>query len=213
MQTSFAPKLIALAVATLAPTAALAGARERGFQSWAIGQAYMEAGAFTLAAATSETAYRQRVELFRGWDLDWLVPLSAAALQFESPKTKALLIALLSGAWIAAQRNGDLLSKIDAPHAEGHTHHVSVANRIVGDLSMKLGLKPARKWAWVGPLALSFADGEFTPSQVMGFAGTVANAMTLSAYRHPERSIERTLRGTVPGWLTGYGLGVAGRML
>lgn len=213
MQTSFAPKLIALATSTLAPAAALTSAQRDGWLNWLIGQSYMEAGAVTLAAATSEIAYRQRVEAFRGWNLDWFVPLTVAALQFESPKTKAIMIAILTGAWLAAQKSGDLLGKIDAPHAEGHTHHVSVANRIVGDLSMKLGLKPARKWAWVGPLALSLADGEFTPAQVMGFTGTVANTMSLSAYRHPERAIERTARGTIPAWAAGYGLGLAGRLM
>ncbi len=213
MQTSFSPKLIALATSTLAPAATLTSAQRTGWLDWLIGQAYMEAGAITLAAATSEAAYRQRVEEFRGWNLDWFVPLTVAALQFENAKTKAIMIAALTGAWLAAQRNGDLLDKIDAPHAEGHTHHVSVANRIVGDLSMKLGLKPARKWAWLGPLALSFADGEFTPAQVMGLTGTMANVMALSAYRHPERAITRTVRGTLPAWLAGYGLGLAGRLM
>lgn len=212
-QSSFSPKLIALAVSTLAPAAALTSARRDGWLDYLIGQSYLKTAALTLAAATSEAAYRQGVEEFRGWDLDWFVPSVVAALQFDEPRTKAALITLLTGAWIAAQRDGDLLGKFDLPHADAHTHHISIANRIVGDLSMKLGLRPARKWSWLAPLALSFADGEFTPAQVSGLIGTLASTLTLSAFRQPTRPASHTLSATVPSYAVGYGLGFAGRFL
>ena len=62
----------------------------------------------------------------------------------------------LGGAWLLVRaRKPDLLGQIDQDLPAGHTHHLSAAQRVVGDAVIAVGPRPGRKWAGVGLAALS----------------------------------------------------------
>lgn len=66
------------------------------------------------------------------------------ALKAENSTVRNAALVAIGGAWVAANQKGvDPLAEIDANHAEGHTHHVSAATRLIGDTIIKLGPKPA----------------------------------------------------------------------
>ncbi|MGB1251860.1 MAG: DUF5693 family protein [Candidatus Promineifilaceae bacterium] len=215
MATSFAPKLIGLAVTSLAPVAALTSAQEGSLFAWLSANAYNEAGAIALATATTGVPYQLAVEEYRGFGLDFLVPLVGAALQVESGKLRTALLASVVGAWVYSLRdnNGDLIGKIDAPPAEAHVHHVSLANRIFGDLAIQLGPRPARKWAGLAPLGLALASGEGVTADFGRVVGTLGAVLGLSSYRQPVRGLVRTTEGTLPSYGGGAGLGLLVKLL
>lgn len=182
--TSYAPKLIALTVATLAPVAAHHGGTRPGRRrhpetpaggvlprhspddlppaasddgaAWLRGLIYQVAAAATLAAATSGSEYYLRIEEYRSFNLDWSVPLAAGALSFPHALLRAGALAGLVGTWgLAVKGDIDPLARLDPGHAEGHTHHISAAQRLIGDAVMALGPRPARKWAGLAPFGVA----------------------------------------------------------
>ena len=215
MKTSFAPKLISLAATTLAPVAAMSSSQNGGLVDWLIGLCYTEASAAVLATATTGSAYQLGVEEYRGFGLDMLIPLTAAALQIKSRKLQFGLLAGTGAAWVYSLRdnNGDLFGKIDAPPAEGHVHHVSVANRIFGDLAIKMGPRPARKWSGLAPLANAFVCFPGTTSDVAKVVSTFGAMLGLVGFRHPVRAVAPTTKGTLPSYAAGTALGLTTKLL
>jgi len=193
---SYAPKLIALAGTTLGPWAAANLPRT--------GPILQLANMAALAAVTSGPEYQLRIEGYRGFNLDWLVPLTAAALQLPNRNARLGVTAALAAGWLAARRvEPDLLSRFDPGHAEGHTHHISAAMAALGDLQMAVGPKPARKWSGLGPLlggvsALLTRRGRPDAAAAVRLLAAAGYALGLVSFRHPERSLAETLLLAAP---------------
>jgi ABC-type nickel/cobalt efflux system permease component RcnA len=210
---SYTPKLLALAAASLAPAAAILNGRDGSsgvsFQTLWTSLIGPPAAAASLAAITWNEEYHLRIEEYRGFNLDWLLPLASAVLTMPDRKLQIGLLTALGGAWmLARQRQADPLAQLDPAHALGHTHHISSAQRIVGDISIALGPKPGRKWAGLGPAAslLATALARQNQPQAAGIASFTAAAgymLGLVGFRRPERALTITLRESVPSYLVG----------
>jgi peptidoglycan/xylan/chitin deacetylase (PgdA/CDA1 family) len=192
---SYAPKLIALAAASLAPVAAHQAAKNDRALGLLSGVLMNAASAVAVAAATSDRDYRLRIEDYRGFNLDWLLPLASAALSIQSRALRLSMLAALGGAWwIANQRHIDPLALIDPAHAEGHTHHLSTFARTIGDVKIAIGPRPARKWTAAGPIGLALSRmlidrGNQDLSALAGAIGSIGYALGLVGFRRSERSI------------------------
>lgn len=216
---SYAPKLIALGATALTPIAVQQAARLDGAAGWLAGLAYQSTAAAALASSTSGQEYQLRIEAYKGFNLDWLVPLATAVLQLPYNGTKAAAWAVLAAAYLAArQQNLDVLSALDPGHAEGHTHHISAAMAAIGDLQMAIGPKPARKWAGLGPAATAVSlllanRGYKTGAVATAVLGTVGQTMGLVGFRHPERALQDTLQQATPSFAIGAGVGLLALLL
>lgn len=196
---SYAPKLIALAAAIGAPLAATASGQTPLAFRWLDSLIYPVGGATALAASTSGGDYQLRVEEFKGFNLEWALPLALTALKTKNQAAKTAALTAIGAAWLAASQRGvDALTTIDPNHDEGHTHHISAATRIIGDSMMKLGPRPARKWAGLGPIGAAIRS-----DSIASLLAPLGYAMGLVGYRRPERSLAITTKGT----LTSYGVG------
>jgi hypothetical protein len=210
---SYSPKLLALATATLAPIAALNQRKDNNLLvGWLESVLYPATAAATLAAVTSGSEYALRIESYRSYNLDWFIPLVAAARLLPDRRMQAVALVLLGAGWLAARQAKveDPLAAIDPAHAEGHTHHISGAAVLLGDTYMMLGPQPARKWAGLGPfgqgVSMALAGrGYGSGSAAMAYAGTAGYILGLAAFRRPERPLQVTLRQALPS----YGLGAA----
>ncbi|MBK8901513.1 MAG: hypothetical protein IPM53_10045 [Anaerolineaceae bacterium] len=216
---SYAPKLIALGATALTPIAVQQATRLDGAAGWLAGLAYQATAAAALATSTSGQEYQLRIEAYRGFNLDWMVPLATAVLQLPNNTSKAAALAVLGMGWLAArQQNLDVLSAIDPGHAEGHTHHISAAMATLGNIQMAIGPKPARKWAGVGPAASAVSlllanRGYKTAAGGTAVLGTVGQAMGLVGFRHPERALRDTLQQAAPSFAIGAGVGLLALLL
>lgn len=204
---SYAPKLLALA-ASLAPAAA----QGDDALEWAEGVAIQAAATTAVAVATSGQDYHLRVEEYRGFNLHWAIPLASAALKFRNPTMRIGSLSALALAWlIYTRRNIDPIARFDPAHAEGHTHHLSTASRIMGDVQIALGPQPARKWTGLGAVgvAASVALSSYNNGWATGVAllGALGNIFGLVGWRRPERALAVTAREALPSWALGLGLG------
>jgi hypothetical protein len=164
---------------------------------------------------TAGLEYVLRVEEYRGLGLDWLLPLAGATVDLPHKRLRLAALLALSGGWLVRRQGGggDLLARFDAAHAVGHTHHISTAMRVVGDLGILLGPRPARKWAGLGPLALAARRvlkrrGEENAAALAAYAGALGLALALTAFRRPERALSITARQALPSFAAGAGLGL-----
>ncbi|MEI2611117.1 MAG: DUF5693 family protein [Candidatus Promineifilaceae bacterium] len=211
---SYAPKLLGLGAAALSPVASLLAARQGG-AGWLAGAVYQVAGATTLATVTSGQEYQLRIEEYKGFNLDWLIPLAAAAWQIPQRGWRAGALAGLGGVWwFTRQRDVDLLAQADPGHAQGHTHHISAAMALVGDVLMTVGPKPARKWAGLGPAAQAVAlvlaqHGQKNGAIAAATTGVLGNMLGLVGFRRPERALTITAGASGRSWLVGAGVGLA----
>ncbi len=201
---SYAPKLLALAGAAAAPLAA-----DDPFT----GAAVHTAVASTLAALTTGQDYQLRVEEYRSLNADLFLPLAGVlARDLADPRLKTLALAMLGLGWYAAGKfNPDLLGSLDRDLPAGHTHHLSAAQRLVGDVLIALGPRPGRKWAGLGLAGLA-AAGVFRRSGRgdLAFAASclsaIGSAMLLAAFRRPERPLAETLPTVGKSWAWGGAL-------
>ncbi len=224
---SYAPKLLALGAAVLTPIAVQQAARRDGAAGWLAGLVYQATAAAALATSTSGQEYQLRIEAYKGFNLDWLLPLAAAILQLPNSSSKAAALAVLGAGWLAAQqRQLDLLAAIDPGHAEGHTHHISAAMAKIGDIQMAIGPKPARKWTGLGPAATAVslvlanrgdkqiaAGPVLSAVEVTAVLATVGQALGLVGFRHPERALKDTLQQAAPSFALGAGFGLLALIL
>jgi hypothetical protein len=197
---SYAPKLLALA-ASLAPLAAL---NVNDPVEWAEGALLQAGAAAAMAALTSGQDYHLQIEEYRGFGLDWLMPLATAALSIPNRALRVGTLASLAGLWaFCNQRHIDLLATFDPAHAEGHTHHLSAAARLIGDTKIALGLQPARKWFGLGAAgtALSLvlkSRGHNGLAASAALLGATGNALGLVGWRRPERALAVTMKEALP---------------
>ena len=210
---SYAPKLLALAGAAAAPAAAAFS--EDGWAAL-VGGAGVQAGtAAALAALTTGQDYQQHIEEYRSLNADLFLPLAAAAWRgLEDTRWRVAALAALGAAWYAANKVApDLLGRLDLDLPAGHTHHLSAAQRMIGDTLIALGPRPARKWAGLGlaagvvaALGRSMGAGTALPASLIAAAG---NAVMLAAFRRPERPLKETLPLVARSWEIGAAAGAA----
>lgn len=209
---AYTPKLVALGAAALGPVAALGASRNSG---WLSGVVYQTAALAALAAATSGQEPQLRIEDYKGFNLDALLPLTAAALTIPQTGLRTAVLTALAGGWLLLRQMGqtDLLAQFDRGHAEGHTHHISAATRFVGDTLMTLGPRPARKWAGLGPAGLATGvvlagHGRGDLAAVATFAGAAGNMFGLVGFRRSERALVDTLQQAAPSLAAGIAAGM-----
>lgn len=204
---SYAPKLLGLAAAAFGPIAAQ--------NNRLVGAVFHSAAIVALAAVTSGREYQLRVEEYRGFNLDWAVPLGALLQQLPDRRIRAAALTGLAIGWLAAQRRGmDLLVAVDPDHAEGHTHHISTAMATLGDIQKALGVRPARKWSGLGPLAggaasLFEGDDRAQGAFALRTLSTLGYTLSLVGFRRPERALAETWRLAGPSLSVGTAAGLA----
>jgi hypothetical protein len=183
------------------------------------------AGTAALSATTAETDYLLGVEDYRGYNLDWLIPMGLAAAtalpQIQNPKSqipnpKSLWRWLpLAGVALAALRTfnsqADAPAALDREHRHAHTHHLSAFQRGLGDSKMALSPKPLRKWALLAPLGVVGASilKQNKQDELAALALTAAAAgqvATLTGFRNGQRPLLKTLEGRAKGWAIGAAL-------
>ena len=211
---SYTPKLLGLGTAALAPVITATLTRSQLSKSgWIANLIYQVGAVASLAAVTSGKDYQLRIEEYRGMNLDWLIPMAAATLNLPKASHRILALTGLAGIWGLAYRNNlDPLAKIDPSHPQGHTHHISAAQRVIGDTLMAVGPRPARKWAGLGPLAsaVSIITSNKYPnfSTLASFLGVAGNMLGLVGFRRPERALQNTLMEALPSFGIGSGAGL-----
>jgi hypothetical protein len=216
---SYAPKLIALGASALTPIAIQQAVRLDGAAGWLAGLICQGTAAAALAASTSGQEYQLGIEEYKGFNLDWLLPLATTILQLPNNASKVAALAVLGAGWLAArQQNLDVLASVDPGHAEGHTHHISAAMAVLGDIQMAIGPKPARKWAGLGPAATAVSlllanRGNKTAAVGTAVLATVGQAMGLAGFRHPERALKDTMQQAGPSFAIGAGIGLLALLL
>jgi len=210
---SYAPKLLALAGASAAPAAA-------ALSGDLTSAALIQAGtALAVGALTTGRDYQLRIEAYRSLNVDWAAPLALVALKRLEGRWRWISLAAIGGAWLALRaRRPDLLGQLDQDLPAGHTHHLSAAQRMVGDAVIALGPRPGRKWAGLGLAGLGAASllqssGHDGLAAAAALGATFANALMLAAFRRPERPLEMTLSGVGrslgAGGVVGAGLEMA----
>ncbi len=201
---SYAPKLLALGAATLGPVAAQSGGLA--------GLVHHLAAMAALTAVTSGPEYQLRIEEYRGFNLDWLVPLATAVGQLPDKRARLAGWATLAAGWLAARQKGvDVLAQIDPGHAEGHTHHISAAMALLGDIQMAIGPKPARKWAGLGPLAGGVGAvlaGNGRTHAAAHILSSLGYALGLAGFRRSERALAETWQLAGPSLGVGTAVGI-----
>lgn len=209
-ETAYAPKGLALAAAAAFPAAAaLNGANP--LAALAHTALVSTAGAAVLAATTAERDYVLDIETYRGYQLDWLLPLGLAAGNSLLDRKRWLPVAgvglaLLAG--LVARSGPDIPASLDREHRHAHTHHLSAFQRLVGDAAMSLSGRPLRKWSLLAPLGtvvggLLQQRGQDKAAAAALVAATAGQVATLSGFRNGQRPLARTAAGRAGGWLMG----------
>ncbi|MGH2524184.1 MAG: DUF5693 family protein, partial [Anaerolineales bacterium] len=197
---SYAPKLLALAGASAAPLAASGvGASAAPL--------VLAGVATSLAALTTGQDYQQRIEEYRSLNADLFLPLVGVLLRnVDDRNLKMLALAALGLGWYASRKfSPDILGALDRDLPAGHTHHLSAAQRMIGDALIALGPRPGRKWAGAGLAGLIAASafrraGHKDLALAASLAGALGNAMMLAAFRKPERPLAETLPMVGKSW-------------
>ena len=208
---AYAPKGLALAAAVAFPSAAATANGTNPTTALAQALAVSATGAVALGATTVDSDYLLGVEEYRGYNLDWLVPLGLAASTLFTrqwrwlPLLGGVLAALRSftGGW-----SQDMLGGFDREHRHAHTHHLSAFQRTLGDSKMALSLRPLRKWSFLASLGTFMAtlltrNGQADKAAVALAAATAGQAATLAGFRNGQRSFFKTLEGRARSWAFG----------
>jgi hypothetical protein len=220
--TAYAPKGLALAASLAYPGAAIALAGADSVRALGQTLAVSAAGAAALSATTAESDYLLGVEAYRGYHLDWLIPLALAASttvpeslqrQGSSLKLRSLLGWLpLAGVVVAAlRRHGearDLTASLDREHRHAHTHHLSAFQRQVGDIKLALSPRPLRKWALLAPLGVAAASilkqhRQNDLAAVALSAAAIGEVAILAGFRNGQRPLLKTAAGRARSWAVG----------
>jgi hypothetical protein len=220
--TTYAQKGLALAATVVYPAAATAingaGPVAALVQSTAVGAA----GAVTVAATTVAADYLLGIEEYRGYNLDWLIPLGLAASTdllnptnpqsiVKNQKPTRLLqagIALAAFRSLAGHIAPDLPAAFDREHRHAHTHHLSKFQAKLGDVKLTLSPKPLRKWALLAPLGIVSAaifkrNNQDELAAIALTASAAGHVATLTGFRHGQRPLQKTIEGRVRGWAIG----------
>src|SRR5574341_883527 len=222
---SYAPKLLALAGASAAPLAALQSGN-------LLSAALIQSGvAASLAALMTGQDYQQRIEEYRSFNADLCLPLAGLflhAFRHQGSHTPHvggpyMVLAALGLGWYAANRfSPDVLGILDRVLPDGHTHHLSAAQRFIGDALIALGPRPGRKWAGLGLAGLAAARAVHAEDDRKGrpyvalaasLVSVLGNALMLAAFRRPERPLAETLPVVEKSWAWGAAIGLAAWLL
>jgi hypothetical protein len=212
--TAYAPKGIALASSVAYPAAAIAIDHAGPVAALTHALAVGAAGAAAINATTTEADYLMGVENFRGYNLDWLLPLGLAAATALDRKSRRLWNWLpLAGVALAALKafaggTQDLLVGMDREHRHAHTHHLSAFQRALGDSKMALSPKPLRKWSLLAPLGLVSAalfnrSGRKEAAAAALISAAAGQVALLSGFRNGQRPLMNTAQGRARGWTLG----------
>jgi hypothetical protein len=209
---AYASKSIALGTAALAPlaAAAIAQSSDSVLETLLADGVIAAASAASLAALTSSDEYRLRIEEYKGFDLElWMPIVGMLILQPMPPQRKLAGVALAAAGWYATRRlMPDPLARFDAAPALSHTHHLSAAMRVVGDVLLAAGPRPVRKWAALAPLglAVSMAARERGNTPLATGAlivSAVGHAASNTGFRRPERDPALTAQMAATSWGAG----------
>lgn len=213
--TTYGPKGVALAAAIAYP-AAVAALNGAG-PGTALAQSLLlsTAGATSLGATAAEADYVHGVEAYRGYNLDWLLPLGLAAITALTSRQPGLsrwlpLASFSLAAW-PGLRHGlthDALARLDQEHRHAHTHHLSTFQRVVGDSQLVFSLRPLRKWSLLVPLGAVGAvlfkqQGQPELAGLASLAATAGQVATLAGFRNSQRPLKVTALGRAKGWAVG----------
>lgn len=211
-ETAYAPKGLALAVSAAFPATAVALNGANPLAVLVHTALASTAGAAALTATTAERDYVLDIETYRGYHLDWLLPLGLAAA--SSPRGRSgrwlccLLMAGMRLVMLASRSGPDILASLDREHRHAHTHHLSAFRRLVGDIRMALSGRPLRKWSFLAPFGAVAAGllrqrGHEKAAAAALLAATAGQVATLSGFRNGQRPLARTATGRAGGWLMG----------
>jgi hypothetical protein len=217
LETAYAPKGLALAASIAYPAAALALPATLPPAALAHSALVSAAGAAALSATGAERDYLLDIEAYRGYHLDWLLPLGLAAGSTlrnggSRPGWTAWLPlagAGLAAAWSLVSRPGqDIPASLDREHRYAHTHHLSAFQRAVGDTKMALSARPLRKWSLLAPLgavgaALSGRQRQPDAAAALLTVAAAGQVATLAGFRNGQRPLSKTAAGRVGGWAIG----------
>jgi hypothetical protein len=232
--TAYAQKGLALAATVAYPAAALALKESDLWSTLAHSALVSATGAAAVNATTVEADYLLGVEEYRGFNLDWLLPLGLALSSgllasrpvgrpwwqpWSTPRRQAVdwgRLALLGGGLLAtaglvSRWQPDLPAALDREHRQPHAHHASAFQQGLGDLRMSLSPRPLRKWALLAPLgavvASFFRRKDRADLAAAGLsAAAVGQVATLTGFRSGQRPLGKTLAGRLKSWLVGAGL-------
>jgi hypothetical protein len=213
--TAYAPKGLALAAVMAYPAAA--AAIDGADPAAALARAALigAAGATALSATTVEADYVLGVEVYRGYNFDWLLPLGLAAATALTGRQRGrwpwlpLLGVVLTGLKnLAGGLQQDTLATFDYEHRHAHTHHLSAFQRTLGDSKMALSLKPLRKWSFLTPLgvvcaALFRRNNQSDLAAVALTAAAAGQVATLTGFRNGQRPLLKTAEGRARSWAAG----------
>lgn len=216
-ETAYAPKGLALAASVAYPAAALALPAILPPVALAHSALVGAAGAAALSATGAERDYLLDIEGYRGYHLDWLLPLGLAAgsaLRNRGSRPGWLAWLPLAGVgfaalWSLLGRPGqDIPASLDREHRYAHTHHLSAFQRAVGDTKMALSARPLRKWSLLAPLgtvgaALLRRQRQPDAAAALLTAAAAGQVATLAGFRNGQRPLPRTAAGRAGGWSMG----------
>ncbi len=227
--TAYAQKGLALAATVTYPLAATALHHADPLTTLAHTAAVTAAGATAIAATTTDPNYLLGIEEYRGYNLDWLLPLSFVATlpvlkKYITPNPQPPIIPNPPSPWLpiasitlaalvnlTGKLSPDLPARFDREHRHAHTHHLSQFQQQLGDAKLALSAKPLRKWSLLAPLGIVCAaifkqkqQPELVTAALMtAVAGQVASQ---TGFRQGQRAITKTTEGRLKGWAVGVGL-------
>ena len=217
--TAYAPKGIALTTAVAYPAAVVTGNGAGPITTLTRTLALTMAGATALNATTTDPDYVMGIESYRGYNLDWLLPMGFAACStLLTSRGKGLKSPWrwlpLAGVVLATLKNlgtgsrSDVLALFDREHPHAHTHHLSAFQRAAGDGKMALSSRPLRKWSLLAPLgavgaALLKEKGQDDLAAVALTAAAAGEAAVLAGFRNGQRPLLKTLEGRAKGLAIG----------
>jgi hypothetical protein len=226
-QTAYASKGLALAAASVYPAAAVApplGGLGGTNLLLALAQAITAstAGAITLNATLAEADYFSGVEEYRGYNLDWLLPLVAAAASALNGQQRRngrrrrhwlplAGVALMAWRALSGESDGDRLARWDREHRHAHIHHISAFQQLVGDIKLALAPQPLRKWSLLVPFGVVGAAifrrrGQDTLAAGASTVATLGGVATMTGFRNMQRPFQQTVEGRTKGWVLGLAL-------
>jgi len=216
-KTAYASKGLALAASIAYPAAGAASNGTEPVSALARAALTSVAGATALNATLFDAGYLLGVEEYRGFNLDWLLPLGLATigtLSEQRGRKRWLPVgALIWTAWRRMRQRGDddPLARLDREHRQDHTHHISAFQQRLGDSKMALSPQPLRKWSFLAPLGVVSAAlfrkyGRETPAAIASACAVAGGTATLAGFRNMQRPFQRTVEGRMQGWIIGSAL-------
>ncbi len=162
------------------------------------------------------------MEEYRGYNLDWLLPLVAVAASALTGQQRRrgrrrrrwlplAGVALMAWRALSGRSAGDRLARWDREHRHAHTHHISAFQQLVGDIKLALTPQPLRKWSLLVPLGVVGAAifrrrGQDTLAAGASTVAALGGVATMTGFRNMQRPFQQTVEGRTKGWLLGLAL-------